>query len=257
MNVGVVGCNGKMGRLLIEALLSDEWQKQGLVLSGGSAQTVESETLNCFMTENEEELFERSDVIIDFTLPQGTATHAKLAKKHNTNLIVGTTGLSENDFNDLKDAAKDVAVVYSSMMSPAFNLMQHFVEFVSYRLGEDWDIELCDIQSRYEVNAPTDKMKALGKAAANGRSKALSKVAEYNRCGHTGVREGGKIGITAIRGGDTPGTYHAMFLTQGEYVEMKHTTTNYKTCAKGALLAAIWAKDKDPGFYSMRDVIGL
>lgn len=97
MKVGVVGCNGRVGHLIIEELLSGGWAKHNLELCGGSARNIENTDQQYFITTNEEELFEKSDVIIDFTLPEGTVNHARLAAKHKTALIVGTTGLSAED----------------------------------------------------------------------------------------------------------------------------------------------------------------
>ncbi len=257
MKIGIVGCNGRVGRLLISELQSGDWAKHDLELIGGSARSSADENTDFFITNNEEELFEKSDVIIDFTLPEGTLNHAKLAEKHGTTLIVGTTGLSPDDENALRKAAEKATIIYAANMSVGVNLLLALVEKAAATLDPEWDIEIFESHHKYKVDAPSGTALAIGRAAATGRNNSLENLADYNRHGHTGAREKGKIGFSVARGGDVVGEHTAFFFAEGERIELTHKATNRNLFAKGALRAAIWSKDKPPGLYSMRDVLDL
>ncbi len=257
MKVGVVGCNGRVGQLIIEELLSGNWNKHDLELSGGSARNIEVEHDGFLITNNEEELFESSDAVIDFTLPEGTVNHAKLAAKHKTTLIVGTTGLSPEDEDTLKTAAQETAIIYAANMSVGVNLLLALVEKAAATLDADWDIEIFESHHKYKVDAPSGTALAIGRSAATGRGGSLETMADYNRHGHTGAREKGKIGFSVARGGDVVGEHTAFFFSEGERLELTHKATNRSLFAKGALRAAIWSEGKEPGLYSMRDVLDL
>ena len=257
MKIGIVGCNGRVGSLIIEELLSDNWSKHGLEISGGSARNISSEENPFFITEDEEELFQKSDVIIDFTLPEGTIKHAKLAAKHKKTLIVGTTGLSPEDEQILKEASKETVIIYSANMSVGVNLLLALVEKAATVLESDWDIEIFESHHKYKVDAPSGTALAIGRSAAIGRGGNLENMADYNRHGHTGARETGKIGFSVARGGDVVGEHTAFFFGEGERLELTHKATNRSLFAKGALRAAAWSAGKEPGLYSMRDVLDI
>ncbi|MGH1456965.1 MAG: 4-hydroxy-tetrahydrodipicolinate reductase [Alphaproteobacteria bacterium] len=257
MKIGVVGCNGRVGKLIIEELQSGNWAKHDLELSGGSARDTTGENAEFFITNNEDELFEKSDVIIDFTLPDGTVNHAKLAAKHKTTLIVGTTGLNIDDENILKKAAEETTIIYAANMSVGVNLLLALVEKAAATLDPEWDIEIFESHHKYKVDAPSGTALAIGRSAATGRNNSLENLADYNRHGHTGAREKGKIGFSVARGGDVVGEHTAFFFGEGERLELTHKATNRNLFAKGALRAAIWSEGKAPGLYSMRDVLDL
>ncbi len=257
MKVGVVGCNGRVGKLIIEELQSGNWNKCSLELCGGSARNTGDENHDFFITDNEEELFEKSDIIIDFTLPEGTVNHAKLAAKHKKTLIVGTTGLSLEDEDALRAAAQETTVIYAANMSVGVNLLLALVEKAAATLDPDWDIEIFESHHKYKVDAPSGTALAIGRSAAIGRGGNLENMADYNRHGHTGARETGKIGFSVARGGDVVGEHTAFFFGEGERIELTHKATNRSLFAKGALRAAAWSVGKEPGLYSMRDVLDI
>ena len=255
MKVGIVGYNGRVGSLLVKELCSGEWSKQGLTLAGGSSRKALDKDF--FTTDNEEELFKRSDVILDFTNPEGTVAHAKLAKETNTALVVGTTGLSAQDEDALKDAANTVPIVYAANMSVGVNVLLALVEQAAERLKDDWDIEIFEAHHKYKVDAPSGTALALGKSAAAGRKESFDNLADFERHGNIGARKKGKIGFSSARGGDVVGEHNVIFLSEGERLELIHRATNRSLFAKGALRAATWIKDKKPGLYSMRDVLDI
>ena len=257
MKVGIVGCNGRVGKLLTSELLSGDWNEHGLELAGGSARSGTNVDGDFFVTDDVDALFQKSDVVIDFTLPEGTLAHVKLAEKHNVALVIGTTGLSLEDEEYLKDAAKTVPIVYAANMSVGVNLLLALVEQAAARLASEWDIEIFESHHKYKVDAPSGTALALGKAAATGRGNNLENLAEYDRHGQIGAREKGKIGFSVARGGDVVGEHTVFFYGDGERLELSHKATNRSLFAKGALRAAAWSNGKEPGLYSMRDVLDL
>ncbi len=257
MKIGIVGCNGRVGKLLIEEMLEGDWAKKGLELAGGSARDRSDVKGDFFVTEDEEELFERTDCIIDFTLPEGTLTHAKLATKYKKTLIVGTTGLNETQEKALKDAAKETTIIYAANMSIGVNLLLALIEQAASRLKDGWDIEIFESHHKYKVDAPSGTALALGRAAATGRGYSLDKLAQYERHGQIGARENGKIGFSVARGGDVVGEHSVFFFGEGERLELTHRASDRSLFAKGALHAALWSKGKEPGLYTMRDVLDL
>ena len=257
MKIGIVGCNGRVGKILVDELLSDHWKSKGLELSGGVMRTIHQGNDDFFVTEDPEVLFEQSDAIIDFTLPEGTRHHIELAKEHGTTLIIGTTGLTEEDEAALHDAAENATIIYAANMSLGVNLLLALVEQAAKALSDDWDIEIFESHHKYKVDAPSGTALAIGRAAATGRGHSLEDLAEYARHGHTGAREKGKIGFSVARGGDVVGEHTAFFFGEGERLELTHRSTNRALYARGALHAALWSEDKENGLYSMRDVLGL
>lgn len=257
MKIGIVGCNGRVGALLIEELQTEYWKHRGLELAGGLMRNPPKEMPNFLITDSAETLFEHSDVIIDFTLPEGTIHHAELAAQMHKTLIVGTTGLSHEDEDVLRLAAQKTRIIYSANMSLGVNLLLDLVEKAAAALNDEWDIEIFESHHKYKVDAPSGTALAIGRAAATGRGHSLEALADYNRHGHTGARERGKIGFSVARGGDVVGEHTAFFFGEGERIELTHKATNRKLFARGALFAALWSDGKENGLYSMRDVLGL
>lgn len=258
MKIGIVGSNGRVGKILIEELLSGYWKSHGLELSGGVMRDAGDRGHHTyFITNDAEELFQHSDAVIDFTLPDGTIRHAALAAKYKKNLIIGTTGLNAQDEEKITIAARETTIVYSANMSVGVNILLALVEQAAQRLSDDWDIEIFESHHKYKVDAPSGTALAIGRAAASGRGHSLEMLADYNRHGHTGMRERGKIGFSVARGGDVVGEHTAFFFSEGERLELTHKATNRSLFAKGALHAAVWSEGKPPGLYSMRDVLNL
>ena len=254
MKVGIAGYTGRVGQLLIAELQSGAWK--GLELVGGTAPDASDE--DYFTSKDPAELFERADVVIDFTRPEATVKHVTLAADTNTAMIIGTTGLSADDEKALSEAAKKTPIVYAANMSVGVNLLLALVEKAAGSLGpDDWDIEIFESHHKHKVDAPSGTALAVGKAAATGRGVNHDDVAVRARDGITGEREKGSIGYSVARGGDVVGEHTAYFYSEGERIELTHVATNRALFAKGALRAAGWIKGQPPGLYSMKEVLGL
>lgn len=244
MKIGITGANGRIGSLLVEELKSGNWI--GAELAGTTTRG-----------DDADELFKNADAVIDFTTPEATAAHAKLAAKHKTILVAATSGLNAEQETALKDAAHDAPIIYAANTSVGVNMLIALVEEAAKRLGgEDWDAEIIDIHHRFKVDAPSGTSYALANAIKEGRGNDGAALT-HAREGHTGPREEGSIGFSVQRGGDDVIENTVVYFGNGERLELTHRATNRAIFAKGAIKAALWAAGKAPGLYSMRDVLEI
>ncbi|HWB48814.1 MAG TPA: 4-hydroxy-tetrahydrodipicolinate reductase [Stellaceae bacterium] len=265
VNMGVIGCGGRMGRMLIAEIAGSE----GCALAGGTASTGSGYLgsdlgelagvgpLGLAAGSATGDLLRASDVGIEFSTAAATAAHAALAAEIGTPLVIGTTGLSAVETAAVHDAATRIPIVWAANTSLGINLLLGLVEQVAARLGPDWDIEIMEMHHRGKADAPSGTALALGRAAAAGRETRLDAVAQRGRDGITGPRRSGDIGFAALRGGDAVGDHHVIFAGAGERLELSHRATNRAIYAKGAVRAARWVVGKPPGLYGMKEVLGL
>ncbi|MEK9672059.1 MAG: 4-hydroxy-tetrahydrodipicolinate reductase [Rhodospirillaceae bacterium] len=265
MKIGIVGCGGRMGRMLIETVIETRCadlaggaEAPGSDLVGtdlGALAGVASQGVA--VGDNAAALFAASDVVIDFTVPAVTAANAALAAKTGTAMVIGTTGLDAAQQAAVAAASKQAPVVQAGNMSLGVNLLVGLAEQVAAALGSDYDIEVVEMHHKHKIDAPSGTALMLGRAAAAGRGVDHDASAVLSREGHTGARPEGAIGYAALRGGDVVGDHTIVFAGPGERVELIHKAANRGIFARGAVRAALWTGGKAPGLYSMRDVLGL
>ncbi|MDD9876059.1 MAG: 4-hydroxy-tetrahydrodipicolinate reductase [Magnetovibrio sp.] len=265
MKIGVVGCAGRMGRMLVATVLETE----GAELAGGTeapgspfagadvAQLAGAEPAGIAVGDDAAALFEAADAVIDFTIPAATVAHAALAKASGTALVVGTTGLGEAEMAELAAAAEGAAIVHAGNMSLGINLLVGLTEQVAGALGPDYDIEVVEMHHRHKIDAPSGTALMLGRAAAAGRGIDHGDNAVMSREGETGARPRGAIGYAALRGGDVIGDHSVIFAGPGERIEIVHKAGDRSLFARGALTATLWTEGRAPGLYTMRDVLGM
>lgn len=265
MKIGIVGCSGRMGRMLVKAVLADA----RATLAGGTEQPghadlgmdvaalAGAEPCGLAVSDHTAALFRAADAVIDFTVPETTADHARLAAAAGTALVVGTTGLQPTHMEALAEAAAAVAIVQAANMSVGINLLLGLTQQVSAVLGDDYDIEIVEMHHRHKVDAPSGTALALGHAAAAGRGTALDAVSQRVRDGRIGARPAGQIGFATLRGGDVAGEHTVIFAGDGERIELTHRASDRSVFARGAVRAALWTADRAAGLYSMRQVLGL
>lgn len=265
MKIGIVGCAGRMGRMLVKAV----HETPGAELSGGT-EAPHSDAIGedpavlaglppsgLKIIDDAKKLFEVSDAVVDFTAPAATVRHAALAAETGTALIPGTTGLSAEDQAKIEEAAKSVAIVQAANYSVGVNVLLGLARQAAEMMGPEFDIEILEMHHRHKVDAPSGTALALGKAVAEGRGVDLDKVSDRVRDGHTGERKVGNIGFATLRGGMVVGDHSVIFASDDERVEITHKAADRGLFAKGAIRAALWTENKAPGLYSMRDVLGL
>ncbi len=265
MKIGVVGCSGRMGRMLVKAIHGID----GAEFAGGTEVPgsefvgqdpfvlAELPPSDFTITDDAAAVFADADAVVDFTVPAATVAHAKLAAAHNTALIPGTTGLSKEQQAEIETAAGSVPIVQAANYSVGVNLLQVLTEKAAAALGTDYDIEIVEMHHRHKVDAPSGTALALGQSAALGRGVDLDAVSQRVRDGHTGERRVGDIGFATLRGGMVVGDHSVIFATDDERIELTHKAADRLLFANGAVRAALWTAGKGPGLYSMRDVLGL
>jgi len=265
MKIAIVGAAGRMGRMLIAAVLAaEDAELAGGAEAAGHAdmgrdlgELIGGENAGVAMTSDPRALFEIADVVIDFTVPTATAAHAGLAAEHGAALIIGTTGLDAAQQGAIDDAAAKTPIVQAANYSVGVNVLLGLVEKAAQILPDAYDIEVLEMHHHHKVDAPSGTALALGEAAAAGRDVRLDDVACKVRDGIVGARPRGEIGFATLRGGDVVGDHTVMFAGPGERVEITHKASSREVFAGGAVRAALWACTQKPGLYNMKDVLGL
>ena len=265
MKIAITGAAGRMGRTLARIV----HQTDGCELAGGVEQPGSDALgqdfgtlagvgeLGIAVTDDPLELFTRIDGILDFTAPAATVEFAALAAQARIVHIVGTTGFSEEQEEIFEPAARHARIVKAGNMSLGVNLLMALVRRVASALDEDFDIEVLEMHHRHKVDAPSGTALMLGQAAADGRGVDLADTAVRVRDGQTGARGRGDIGFAALRGGSVVGEHQVLFAGEAERVTLGHISESRDIFARGAVKAALWAQDQNPGLYSMQDVLGL
>src|SRR5216684_1688981 len=263
--IGVIGCAGRVGRMLIADIVGAE----GCALAGGVARPGSAAfgtdigelaglgRVGIAVGDTPEPLLRDSDVAIEFTTPAATAEHAALAARLGKQLVIGTTGLEGAEERSVREAATRVPIVWAANTSLGMNLLLGLVDQVARRLGPDWDLEIMEMHHRGKVDAPSGTALTLGRAAAAARDAAFDEVAIRGRDGITGPRPTVAIGFAALRGGDNIGEHHVIFAGIGEQLVLTHRATNRGIYSKGAVRAALWLVGRPPGLYGMKEVLGL
>ena len=264
--IGVIGAGGRMGRMLIEAVgdnpnskLTAAIERAGSSLIGVDAgELVGISALDVALTDDLEKVIADIDVLIDFSLPDATANNVQLCAKHNTAMVIGTTGLNDSQEQQLNDASEQITIVYAGNYSTGVNVSLKLIEMAAKAFAETADIEVIEAHHKHKIDAPSGTAYMMADAAATARGQNLKEVAIYGREGQTGERQQGSIGIHAIRGGEIVGDHTVMFIYDGEIVDITHTAQNRMTFASGAVRAAVWAVEQSAaGRYGMQDVLGL
>jgi 4-hydroxy-tetrahydrodipicolinate reductase len=266
MKLVVVGAAGRMGQTLIRLIHSMEGAALHAAVArpgspfvgkdageiaglGPNGVTIGDDPLAAFL---------HADGVLDFTTPGTTIEFAALAAQARIVHVIGTTGCLDEDNAKIAAASRHARIVKSGNMSLGVNLLSVFVEQAARALeAADWDIEILEMHHKRKVDAPSGTALLLGEAAAKGRNIDLSSQSVRVRDGHTGARETGTIGFATLRGGSVIGEHSVLFAGEGEIVSMSHSAADRSIFARGAIKAALWARDKKPGFYSMLDVLGL
>jgi 4-hydroxy-tetrahydrodipicolinate reductase len=265
MRIGVVGCAGRMGRMVIHAILETD----GATLAGGSerpghpligadvAGQAGAPPCGLVVGSDPKSLFDGAETVIDFTAPATASLHAELAERCGVALVIGTTGLDSTHDQAIAAAARRVPVVRAANMSVGVNLLLGLTRQVAGILGDDYDIEIVEMHHRHKVDAPSGTALALGREAATARGASLDAVARRVRDGIVGERRPGEIGFATLRGGDVVGEHCVIFAGLGEQIELVHRATSRAVFSRGAVHAALWTAGKPAGLYSMRQVLGL
>ena len=263
INIGIAGCLGRMGRELVKKSIEDsrirfaggfEHPEHSLI-NKNLSEIVECET-NKTVSQNAEDIFSNSDVVIDFTTPDSSLTNIKLAQKTKTPLVIGTTGLSSEIHKYILDVSNQIALFQSSNMSLGVNLLFHLVQKTASTLDDiNYDIEIAETHHRHKIDAPSGTAITLGEFASKGRKRNFNDVKVYDRTGTTGKRKTGEISFSVTRGGEIPGEHTVSFIGENDRIDLSHKALNRSIFVNGAIEAALFLSKKKVGLYYMEDII--
>ena len=261
IKIAIAGAAGRMGRRV--AALAIESQRFDVVAAMeqcGSeaigADVGELAGVGTFGLKVSAEMTDRPEVLIDFSLPEGTLCWLDVCRKSSLAMVTGTTGLTKSQQAEIADAASAIAIVKAANMSVGINVLLKIVGLVARALGDQYDVEISESHHRFKKDAPSGTAIALAKAVCAATGSDYGEAVTLGRGGQC-TRKPGEIGIHAARIGDTVGEHSVAFGNLGETITVSHTAHSRDTFARGALRAAEWVVGKGPGLYSMQAVLGL
>ena len=265
LKIVIIGVSGRMGQMLLRAVEEDErvaltgaveipghnWigKDIGVLTSGKENGVVVSDKLISIIA--------NADAVLDFTSPEASVAHSILTAQARKVHVIGTTGFSKMQLNSVKMAAQHAVIVRSGNMSLGINLLTQLTEKVAHALDDQYDIEILEMHHRKKVDAPSGTALMLGEAAAKGRGISLGDPSAHTIFNKKSERAGGSIGFASLRGGDVVGEHDVIFSALGERLVLRHIASDRMIFARGAVKAAIWGQNKDPGDYGMIDVLGI
>ena len=264
LRVAVAGASGRMGRMLIDAVcdapdlaLSAALDHSGSAALGSPAVGEHGRATGIDITEDIDAAARASDVLIDFTRPEGTLLHLAACVEHDVKMVIGTTGLDAAARAAIVAAAASTGIVFAPNMSVGVNVLFKLVADATRALASGYDIEIIEAHHRAKVDAPSGTAIRLGEIAAQALGHELETVAVHGRHGYTGPRDASSIGFSAIRGGDIVGDHTVLYAGLGERIEITHRASSRTGYAAGSLLAARFVAAREHGLFDMQDVLGF
>ncbi|HEX9625506.1 MAG TPA: 4-hydroxy-tetrahydrodipicolinate reductase [Acidiferrobacterales bacterium] len=263
--IAIAGASGRMGRSLIEAGHRHPEVELGAVLDRAGSPMLgrdagELAGLGVLGVKVSSELgtvLKDFDVFIDFTRPEATLAYLETCRAAKKRMVIGTTGFDAAGQERIRNAARDIAIVFAPNMSVGVNLCFRLADIAARVLGEEVDVEIIEAHHRHKVDAPSGTALRLGEVVAAALGRDLGRDAVYGRQGHTGERARRTIGFATVRGGDIVGDHTVLYAGDGERVEITHRASSRQTFAHGALRAARWLAGRERGLFDMQDVLGL
>ncbi len=253
----VVGAAGRMGRHILRAVELAPALELGAALESSRHPDLGKEVApGIALTDDVSAALEASDVAIDFSTPASTLLLVAEATRHGVPLVIGTTGFDEGGLNSIRSAAERVPIAMAANFSLGINILLDLVAEAARRLG-DYEIDILEMHHDQKTDAPSGTALRLGRSVAEARGLDFDAVALYHREGQTGPRDEKSIGMQTLRLGDSVGEHTVYLAGPGERLELSHRALSRDNFAAGALRAAQWILDQEPGLYSMRDVLGL
>jgi 4-hydroxy-tetrahydrodipicolinate reductase len=261
----VAGASGRMGSRITalareypELRLTGAFERKGHGAIGKDAGfTAGISETGVLLSDRLEDIIENSDVIMDFTTPNSTKENIRLSSKYRKAMVIGTTGFSKVDMQEMQGSMGNIPCVMASNMSTGVNVLLRVLQDIAKVLGDEYDMEIIEAHHRLKKDAPSGTALKMAHVLAEATNRNLDEVAVYARKGLIGERTKKEIGIQTIRAGDIVGEHTVIFGGLGERIEITHKASSRDTFARGALRAAVWVSGKPAGLYDMQDVLGL
>ncbi|MCO7636666.1 4-hydroxy-tetrahydrodipicolinate reductase [Kerstersia gyiorum] len=263
MRIAIAGASGRMGRMLIDAVLAAKdltlavaLDRPGSAAIGQDAGAPSGISTGVLISDNIEDLAQ-ADCLIDFTRPEGTLAHLDACVRHGTKIVIGTTGFDAAGHAAIHAASEKIAVVFAPNMSVGVNATLRLLEMAAKLLNEGYDTEIFEAHHRHKVDAPSGTAIGMGRVIAEARGQKLEDVAVWTRYGETGPRQDGTIGFSVVRGGDIVGDHTVYFCGTGERIEISHRSSSRAGYAEGSVRAARFLGQHERGLFNMQDVLAI
>jgi len=264
IDVAVAGATGRMGRVLIEAVLGSSdmrlaaaLEQKGHAQVGSDAGQFMGARSGISVSDDIDHGLSGCNVIIDFTRPEGTLAHVAACRRLGVKMVIGTTGFNELQKTVISEASREIAIAMAPNFSVGVNVTFKLLAVAARALNQGYDVEVVEAHHRHKVDAPSGTALRMGEIVAQELGRDLKQCAVYAREGVTGERKDGTIGFAAVRGGDLVGDHTVMFIGAGERLEVTHRASSRVNYAQGALRAARFLAAQPRGLFDMWDVLGF
>ncbi len=263
-NIAIAGASGRMGHMLIDAVqAADDCTLTGALdiasspAIGQDAGAFAGHATGVRITSDIRQGLQSSQVLIDFTRPEGTLEHLQVCRELGVAAVIGTTGFTEAQKAEIAAIARTIPIMMAPNMSVGVNVTLKLLEMAAKALSTGYDIEIVEAHHRHKVDAPSGTALKMGEVIAGALGRDLKDCAVYAREGVTGERDPSSIGFATIRGGDIVGDHTVLFAGTGERIEISHKSSSRATYAQGSLRAVRFLAGRKAGLFDMYDVLGL
>ncbi len=264
MNIGICGVGGRMGNAILRIMVERGHRLQAAfevegspLINKNASELINNPLADCVITAISTETLKGVDGVIDFTSPAASLKHIKILSDVKKPIVIGTTGLSESEVDQIRAYSEMIPVIQSPNMSLGVNLLFKLTEIASMALTDDYDVEIFEAHHRFKKDAPSGTAKRLLEIVKENKA-GLSNAADINgREGITGERTRNEIGMHAMRGGNIVGEHTVFYTSLDDRIELTHRAASRDVFARGAVSAMEYLNNRAPGFYTMYDVLGF
>ena len=254
INLAITGCMGRMGQQLIKSAIRDKSTKLVALTEnrfiGKKIGGIKPEL-------NTEKPLSKANVIIDFTIPKCTFEVLKIAVKLKKKVVIGTTGFTKKEENLIRKFSKKIPILKAGNMSLGINLLMYLTEITSASLGNNYLSKVFEVHHKHKKDHPSGTALMLGKGIAVGKNKDFYKMMGKKYLNKKKFPYGNKINFNSIRKGEIIGEHEVTFSSGKEIITLIHEAFDRALYSDGALTASKWLMKKNPGLYSMRDLLNF
>ena len=254
IKLGITGCIGRMGKQLIK---SSKNNKNFKIVTLTENKIINKKINGIKLELNTEKAFKKTDVIIDFTIPNCTLDMLKIASKLKKKVVIGTTGFNQKEEQLIKKYSKKIPILKAGNMSLGVNLLMYLTEITSKSLNEDYLSKVYEVHHKHKKDFPSGTALMLGKGIADGKNKDLNKLIGKKFLNKKSFPYEKKINFNSLRKGEIIGEHEVKFSSGKEIITLNHEAFDRALYSDGALTAAKWIINKKPGLYTMRDLLNF
>ena len=254
INLAISGYMGRMGQQLIKS----SNKNKNFKLVALTENRLINKKFNKIQPElNSEKAFKKTDVIIDFTVPNCTLDILKIASKLKKRVVIGTTGFTRSQESQIKKYSKKIPILKAGNMSLGVNLLMYLTQIASKSLNDEYLSKIFEVHHKHKKDYPSGTALMLGKGIADGKSKNLYNLIGKKFLNKKSFPYGRKINFNSIRKGEIIGEHEVKFSNRKEIITLNHEAFDRALYSDGALTASLWLMKKKPGLYSMRDLLNF